>query len=148
MVNKISSLYNTDFFDWTQQTAYLIKTKQFDAVDWENVAEEIESLGKNDRDKLISSLKILIAHLLKWQYQPNKRSKSWSDTIFRERENIKEYLEDMPSLSQFLNSQEWTTKAYQRGKRLTALETGLYELDFPEVCPYSIDQLVDFNYFP
>lgn len=144
----MKSLYDTDFYAWTQHTAELLKTRQFDTVDWNNVIEEIESLGKNDRDKLISSLKILIAHLLKWQYQSEKRSKSWEGTIFRERENITEYLEDMPSLAQFLDSEEWMRKAYERAKRVAGKETGLGEKAFPKTCSYAVEQLMDFDFLP
>ena len=144
----MTDLYEKDFYAWTQQTAVAIKNRQFDAVDWDNVVEEIESLGSSDRDKLISSLKVLIAHLLKWQYQPQKRSKSWEDTIFRERENIEEYLEDMPSLKQFLNSEEWLVKAYKRGRRIAGRETGLGEKVFPQTCPYSVEQIQNFDYLP
>lgn len=144
----MTSLYETDFYAWTQQTADLLKTQQYEQVDWNNVVEEIEELGTNKRDHLISSLKVLIAHLLKWQYQSEKRSKSWDDTIFRERENVEEYLEDMPSLKQFLNSPEWVAKAYTRAKRIAGRETGLGEKTFPESCPYTIEHLRDFDYLP
>lgn len=107
------SLHDTDFYAWASQTSFLLKERQFEQVNWEMVIEEIESLGKSDRDQLTSSLKILISHFLKWHYQPDKRSKSWLDSIFRARENIDEYFEDSRSLQQFL-SDEWVHKAYNR----------------------------------
>lgn len=144
----MSSLYETDFFAWTQKTVDLIKSKQFNAIDWENVVEEIESLGRSDHDKLINSLKILITHLLKWQYQPNLRSKSWENTIFKERENIEEYLEDSPSLKQFFTSKEWMIRVYKRGRRIAVRETQMGEEAFPSTCPYTVEQLQSFSYFP
>lgn len=141
------SLYEKDFLAWTDLTANLIRNRQFEQVDWDNVIEEIEALGRSERDKLVSSLKVLIAHLLKWQFQPERRSKSWENTIFRERANIAEYLEDTPSLQQFL-SFEWMAKAYNRGKRIAIQETELDEGLFPEDCPYSLEQTLDFEFSP
>lgn len=141
------SLYEKDFLAWTDLTTDLIRNRQFQRVDWDNVVEEIEALGRSERDKLVSSLKVLLAHLLKWQFQPEKRSKSWENTIFRERSNITEYLEDTPSLQQFLSS-EWTSKAYRRGRRIAIKETELNEGLFPEDCPYAIEQILDFDFLP
>lgn len=141
------SLYDEDFLDWTVKTAELIKNRQFDAVDWDNVVEEIEALGRNDRDKLISSLKVLFTHLLKWAYQPDKRTTSWENTIFRERTNITDYLEDTPSLSQFLVP-EWIEKAYSRGLKIAVKETGLDKSVFPRKCPYALEQILDEEFLP
>lgn len=140
------SLYEKDFLAWTDLTVDLIKNQQFDQVDWDNVTEEIAALGRSERDKLVSSLKVLITHLLKWQFQPEKRSKSWEHTIFRERSNVAEYLEDTPSLQQF-SSSEWISKAYSRGRRIAIKETELNSL-FPKDCPYGIEQILDFDFLP
>ncbi len=93
------------------------------------------------------SLKVVLAHLLKWQYQPEKRSKSWDYTIFRERENITEYLEDTPSLVKFLEL-EWIEKAYTRGRKIAIKETGLDSSTFPENCPYTLAQIRDPEFLP
>lgn len=142
-----SELYDQDFYLWTEVTAALLKSKQFEQLDLANLIEEVESLGRNDRDKLISSLKVLLAHLLKWQFQPTKRTKSWADTIDRERDNIAEYLEDIPSLEQFLVD-EWIEKAYQRGLKTAIKETELDKLVFPSQCPYSVSQIRDDHFLP
>lgn len=142
------SLYDKDFLAWTVKTAKLIRNRQFDSVDWDNLVEEIEALGRSERDKLISCLKVLIAHLLKWQFQPARRSRSWENTIFRERENIAEYLEDTPSLRQFLGSPEWLIKAYHRARRIAIKETELDESKFPADCPYTLEQLLEQDFLP
>jgi hypothetical protein len=111
-------------------------------------AVRIESLGNRERDKLISSLKVLIIYLLKWQYQPSLRSKSWEDAIFIERANVKEYLEDMPSLKQFLASEEWMRKVYERGRRIAGRATEMGKEAFPDTCPYTVEHLQSFSYFP
>ena len=84
----IEDLYEHDYLLWLETTIKLLKAKDFDGLDLTNLIEEIESLGRSERNKLISSLRLIDQHLLKWQYQPHKRSKSWSDTISRERENV------------------------------------------------------------
>ena len=143
---KIEELYNHDYHLWLQETSRLLKAKDFANLDLENLIEEIESLGRSERNKLISSLRLIYQHLLKWQYQPSKRSKSWSDTISRERDNVGDYIEDTPSLKNLLQDTIALTKAYQRGRRDAIRETGIINL--PQDCPYSIEQTLDYNFLP
>src|SRR5262245_1130692 len=90
--------YERDFYRWTQRQAALLRTQDSGELDWKNIAEEIESLGKRDRRELGSRLRVLMIHLLKWQFQPTKRSESWSSTIGTQREEIRLIIEDSPSL--------------------------------------------------
>ncbi len=142
----IKDLYERDYLLWLQTTSQLLKAKRFDRLDLENLIEEIESLGRSERNKLISSLRLIYQHLLKWQYQPHKRSKSWSDTISRERDNVSDYLEDTPSLKNLLQDEAILAKAYQRGRRDAIRETGIP--NFPQDCPYPIEQTLDHNFLP
>ena len=144
--SKIKNLYNYDYHLWLQETSRLLKAKDFANLDWENLIEEIESLGRSEQNKLISSLRLIYQHLLKWQYQPSKRSKSWSDTIGRERDNVSYYIEDTPSLKNLLQDTIALTKAYQRGRRDAMRETGIINL--PQNCPYSIEKTLDHNFLP
>lgn len=144
--STIEDLYDADYYLWLQETSRLLKAKDFKNLDLENLIEEIESLGRSERNKLIFSLRLIYQHLLKWQYQPNKRSKSWSDTTTRERDNVSDYLEDTPSLKNLLQDQAILTKAYKRGRRDGIRETGVN--NFPQVCPYSIEQTLDDNFLP
>lgn len=125
----------------------MLKARQFDEVDWQNVIEEIEALGRSERDKLLSSLKVLTWHLLKLKYQPTKRTDSWR-TILRERRNIEEYLEDIPSLKQFLVDAEWMTKVYRRAVREAADEIGLDKEAFPVENEFSLEQMLDPDFLP
>ncbi|MEY2833166.1 MAG: hypothetical protein RLZZ574_2425 [Cyanobacteriota bacterium] len=143
---SIKDLYESDYLLWLQETSQLLKAKDFDRLDLENLLEEIESLGRSERNKLIFSLRLIYQHLLKWQYQPNKRSKSWSDTISRERDNVNDYLEDTPSLKNLLQDRTVLTKAYQRGRRDAIRETGITNL--PQDCPYFIEQILNSNFLP
>ncbi len=142
----IKDLYEQDYLAWLQKTSQLLKAKDFDHLDLENLIEEIESLGRSERNKLISSLRLIYQHLLKWQYQPSKRSKSWSNTISRERDNVSDYLEDTPSLKNLLQDEAILAKAYQRGRRDAIRETGITNL--PQDCPYAIKQILDHNFLP
>jgi hypothetical protein len=144
--SKLEDLYDRDYYLWLEKTSSLLKAKNFSQLDLKNLIEEIESLGRSEKNKLISSLRLIYQHLLKWQYQPSKRSKSWSDTISRERDNINDYIEDTPSIKSLLDDLETLTKAYQRGRRDAMKETGITSL--PQDCPYSIEQTLDSNFLP
>lgn len=145
---SLLELYHQDIYLWTEEIARLLKARQFDEVDWQNVIEEIEALGRSERDKLLSSLKVLTWHLLKWKYQPTKRTDSWKRTILRERRNVEEYLEDTPSLKQFLVDAEWMTKVYRRAVREAADETGLDKEAFPVENEFDLEQMLDADFLP
>jgi Domain of unknown function DUF29 len=132
--------YDQDFYTWTQQMAIALRQQNWTALDIENLAEEIEALGKSDRRSLKSRLEILIMHLLKWQFQPSQRSNSWKSTITEQRIRIQDLLSDSPSLKNYLS--EILPTAYQNGRQLAADETGLTLDTFPETCPYSDEQLL------
>ena len=138
---KTAQIYDRDYHLWLEETAQLLKNRDFNQLDLENLIEEIETLGRSERNKLISSLRLIYQHLLKWQYQPEKRSKSWTDTIDRERDNINDYIEDMPSLKRLLDNPEAIAKAYNRGRRDAMKETGINNL--PRECPFTIEQVID-----
>ena len=144
--SKIKDLYDRDYHLWLEETSKLLKAQDFANIDLENLIEEIESLGRSERNKLISSLRLIYQHLLKWQYQPSKRSTSWNYTISRERDNVSDYIEDNPSLKNLLHDSASLTKAYQRGRRDAIRETGIKNL--PQDCPYSIEQALDYNFLP
>ena len=114
-------------------------------MDIENLVEEIRDLSKRERDRLLSSLRLILHHLLKWDYQSNKRSRSWENTIGRERDNIGLYLEDSPSLVRYLDN-ESLEKIYRVARADAMRETGL---ELPEMCPYDIETVmnspIDFN---
>ena len=145
-IPNLNQLYDLDYHLWLEETAQLLKTKNFSQLDLKNLIEEIETLGRSERNKIISSLRLIYQHLLKWQYQPEKRSKSWINTIDRERDNICDYIEDMPSLKKMLDDSEVIAKAYRRGRRDAMKETGITNL--PIDCPFTIQQVLNSNYLP
>jgi Domain of unknown function DUF29 len=141
-----SSLYEQDFYQWTQKMAIALRAGQVSALDWENLAEEIESLGKSDRRSLQSRLEVLIMHLLKWQYQPSKQSNSWRFTMTEQRLRIQNLLADSPSLKAYLESE--LPRSYQNACKLAAAETGLGRETFPANCPYKISELLHDDLYP
>lgn len=132
------NLYEIDFYAWTQEQVSLLRNHQWHQVDLFNLIEEIESLGRKERQELRNRLGVLLGHLLKWQFQPEKRSNSWLGTIREQRIQIKLLLEDSPSLKSYLD--EVFTTAYELGLALAIKETQLGEQIFPEVCPYTIEE--------
>ena len=103
-------------------------------------------MGARDRRELINRLAVLIAHLLTWQYQPERRSTSWRLTINEQRRQVALILEDSPSLRGRLP--EFLARAYAHGTRAAMDETGLASSPFPVECPYELTQLLDESYWP
>jgi hypothetical protein len=138
--------YETDFYAWTQEQGELLRQGQIKGLDLENLAEEIESLGRSERRSFRSALLLLTEHLLKWQYQPEKRSPSWQITIRTQRGQIAMLLEDNPSFKPWIP--EALFKGYEDGRDAAADETGLPLVTFPEECPYTWEQLTDKHWLP
>ncbi|MEH2113731.1 DUF29 domain-containing protein [Nostoc sp.] len=141
-----SHLYKTDFYDWTQKQVSLLKTQQWEQLDTVNLIEEIETLGRRERQELRNRLGVLLGHLLKWQFQPEKRSNSWLGTIREQRVQIKLLLQDSPSLKPYLD--EVFFSVYELGLALAIRETELGENVFPEICPYTLDQTLNPKFLP
>jgi len=142
----ISDLYEIDFYAWTQEQVSLLKTQHWDKLDTVNLIEEIETLGRKERQELRNRLGVLLGHLLKWQFQSEKRSNSWLGTIREQRIQIKLLLQDSPSLKPYLD--EVFLAAYELGLALAIRETKLGEQVFPEVCPYTPDQSMNPEFLP
>ncbi len=136
-----SNLYETDFYAWTLEQSKLLKEGDFKQLDIINLVEEVESLGKQQRQELRNRLGVLIGHLLKWDYQSEKRSKSWRVTIREQRREILRLLQENPSLKPYL--EEAILYAYESGLDLVARETPLDYPDLPESCLYTSEQLFD-----
>jgi hypothetical protein len=145
-MTKNSELYETDFYAWTIEQAKFLKDGIWDCLDISNLVEEIESLGKQQRQELRNCLGILLGHLLKWEFQSSHRSKSWLATIREQRRRIVDLLEESPSLKSYLP--EGLEKAYQEGVDLAVRETSLNYKDFPEECLYTLELVLDSSFFP
>lgn len=141
-----ANLHDQDFHAWTQEQAGLIRAGKAGELDLEHLLEEIESMGASERSQLQSRLKVLIGHLLKWQYQPSFRSRSWTATIEEQRLSVLELLEDNPSLRTVL--EERVRKAYPQGVLLAVKETDIDKRRFPSSNPYTLEQILDLAYYP
>ena len=137
-------LYDEDFFLWTQEQAALLRDKKLTELDLDNLAEEIESLGKCDRRELESWLRILMTHLLKWRYQSAERSGSWRGTITEQRLRIQRLLRDSPSLR--AQMQAFAHSEYPDARTKALDETGLLML--PETCPFTAAQILETAFWP
>lgn len=144
--SQLQQLYDRDYYLWLEATVKLLKNRQLEQLDLDNLIEEIETLGRSEKNRVISSLKLICQHLLKWQYQSQKRSKSWSNNIRRERNNLADLVEDIPSLKRFLETPEALAKAYRRGRRDAIQETKIE--NFPQDCPFSLEEILNHDYLP
>lgn len=140
------SLYEIDFLAWTQEQADLLRHHQWNQLDLANLIEEIESLGKQQRQELRNRLSILVGHLLKWEYQPTQRSRSWLATIRVQRRDILRLLGENPSLKPYLP--EALQLAYENGKDLAAGETDLPFKTFPPESPYQLEEILGDRFYP
>jgi hypothetical protein len=141
-----SSLYETDFYAWTQEQSKLVTSGRWASLDASNLVEELESLGRKERQELRNRLGVLLGHLVKWQFQPEQRSNSWRGTIREQRKQISLLLKDSPSLKPYL--QETLQDAYELGTALAIQETQLAEDTFPENCPYSLADTLEASFLP
>ncbi|HRY14670.1 MAG: DUF29 domain-containing protein [Candidatus Competibacteraceae bacterium] len=133
--------YETDFYLWTQQQAELLRQGQFNRVDLdvENIAEEIESMGRREKHSIRSYLFNVMLHLLKWRYQPERRGTSWRLSIRNGRHQIVSLVKDSPSLKPKIA--ELIADEYPLVREYAADETGLPLTTFPETCPFSVEQI-------
>jgi Domain of unknown function DUF29 len=138
--------FEKDFSLWIKRQAQLLREGRFELLDLEHLATEIDDMAGRERRELSTRLKVLVGHLLKWQFQPGKRTRSWRSTIRDQRDEIRELLEQSPSLRRQVAS--LAGKRYRVVVENTADETGLVASDLPATCPYSARELLDDDFLP
>ena len=138
--------YDQDFYGWTVEQVALLQRKQFDQIDLEHIIEEIESMGKAERNQLRNRLTVLLMHLLKWQYEPSHRCTSWVQTIREQRRAIPRLIKDNPSLKSSLA--DLLLDAYSNAVEDAADETSLPISLFPADCPWNYTEFMDKEFFP
>ena len=141
-----TTLYETDFYAWSQRQTALLRAEEFEQVDWDNLIEEIDSLGKSAQNEAESRLIILIMHLLKWLYQHDKRSRSWRITIGNQRDDLDLHFAKNPSLCP--RAAEFIADVYPRAVKRAARETGIDRSTFPIECPWTDTQILDEEFWP
>ena len=147
----IAALYGTDFYEWTQRNGELLSTGCVQEADIPHIAEEIKDMGERDKREVRSRLVVLIAHLLKWQFQPQLRyaesgSSSRIQTINEQRLELTGIFEQSGSLE--CHGRSDMVRIYRLAVKRAALETRIAQTYFPAACPYSFDQIMDDEFFP
>ncbi|PSR16105.1 DUF29 domain-containing protein [filamentous cyanobacterium CCP3] len=132
---KLAELYKQDFCLWAERTALLLKNGHFSELDLAHLIDEVEDMSSSQKRVLLSNLRVLLLHLLKYRYQPAKRSSSWLSTIVEHRLRLEDDLEESPSLKVYW--QENFPRTYQKARRQAAVETGLPLATFPKQCPFA-----------
>ena len=127
-------LYERDLHAWSQEQAALLRAGRLHEIDAENIAEEILDVGRNEYDKLESALRVLLTHMLKWDHQPERRSRSWENTMAEQRRRAQRQLGENPSLKPRL--EEAIREGYWSARRQASSEMDVNLGTFPESCPY------------
>jgi hypothetical protein len=134
-------LYERDLYAWSLEQARLLREGRLDEVDAENVAEEILDVGRNEYDKLESALSVLLMHMLKWEHQPEKRTRSWENTMLEQRDRVERQMRDNPSLRS--RTKEAVRDGYRSGRLRASGETDIDLKLFPDACPYDWDIILN-----
>jgi hypothetical protein len=140
--------YDTDVILWSQEQARLLRSGRFAELDTEHLADEIEDVGKSEKRELASRMAVLLAHLLKWQTQPDVRSTSWRATIVVQRKRIGLAVKETPSLKSVMRNRDWQEGVWLDAIAQAQKEMGLAGDELPETCPWTMEQAADQNFWP
>lgn len=143
-----TTLYDRDSLLWVEQQTDCLKTGRWAELDIDHLVEELSTLGRSEQQEIGSYLQLLFMHLLKWQYQPERRNQSWKNTISNCRDKIQDCLEDTPSLQRLLEEPDWVQKYYRRARRDAAKEMEQSIEMFSAECSFTIEQIANSNFYP
>jgi hypothetical protein len=138
--NQLKELYESDFCLWAEHMAQLLRQGKFAQLDLDNLIEEVEDMSGSQKRALLSNLRVLPLHLLRYKFQPNKRTQSWRSSIIEHRLCIQEAFEESPSLKPYFL--ENFDKAYQKARKQASLETELPIQTFPQECPFPMESVL------
>lgn len=138
--------YDQDFHAWLLDSSRSMRERRWDQLDVEHLVDELEAMAKSEKRELLNRLSVLLMHLLKWQYQAPKRTRSWRNTITTQRMDLLDLLDDSPSLRPYLT--EKLAAAYTKAKIKAENETGIDQQRFPCDCPYTVEQILAQDYLP
>ncbi len=153
-MNELAYLYDTNYTEWANQNAKLLKAGRFSEIDLSHLLEELSDMGKAETNELESRLIILLAHLLKWQFQYQQLSERWQEfkgdswraTIIEQRLRLKRRLRKSPGLKSKLSTV--IDESYEDAVYLAVKETKLAKDIFPTNCPYSVSEILDEDFYP
>jgi hypothetical protein len=141
-----NDLYEIDFYAWTQEQARLLRERRWGDLDLDNLVDEVASVGSSEKREIRNRLTIILAHLLKWKYQPGRRGASWVATLFEQRGQLADIIEGSPSLETYFRDQ--VHARYLSARLAAAKESGVAFGLFPEACPFTPEQVLDLECFP
>jgi hypothetical protein len=145
-VTSHQALYEQDFYLWIEKAAALLQEGNLEELDLENLIEEIECMGRSEKRSISSNLEVILMLLLKYKYQPDKRSNSWRYTIIEHRRRISKELRESPSLKKYFL--DIFADEYDGSRKLAAAETGINIENFPIDAPFTPDQALDEDFLP
>lgn len=140
--------YETDVVAWANEQAALIRAGHFNQLDLSHIAEEIEDVGKSEQRELASRMAVLLMHLLKWQFQSDKRTNSWTATIKTQRRLLVRRIQKTPSLAPMLTDPEWIDEMWVDATAAAEKETGIDQITFQEVCPWTMADVLTEGWLP
>lgn len=144
----MGALYEKDVLAWAQEQAALLRSGRYGDLDIDHIAEEIEDVGKSEQRELANRMAVLLAHLLKWEFQPERRGASWKNTICTQRNRVERRIGRTPSLRTSFDDPDWWADAWDDAVDAATRETGIERTDFPETCPWPPDEIMDRDFFP
>jgi hypothetical protein len=142
----MGATYESDVVAWANEQAQLMRAGRFELLDLEHIAEEIEDVGKSEQRELANRMAVLIAHLLKWQFQPERQSTSWQRTLKEQRKALGFHIKQVPSLKPKLSNPDWLDAIWSDAVTMAINETGMG--GFPELCPWSIEDILSNDWLP
>ncbi|MGB5714597.1 MAG: DUF29 domain-containing protein [Waterburya sp.] len=142
--NNLKTLYEQDYCLWLETTAKLLQERRLNEIDFEDLIEELEGMSRREKEVLFSNLQVVLMHLLKYRYQPSKRSNSWRSSIREHRKRVKRAFRNSPSLKPYFT--EIFAECYQDARELAADETGLSIETFPEQSPFTMEEILNTDY--
>lgn len=143
---QVSALYHQDFCLWAEQTAQLLQSGRYSEIDLDNLIDEVEDMSRSEKRTLLSNARVVLMHLLKYQYQPEKRSNSWLSSIREHRTRLQDAFKDSPSLRSYF--QESFDECYQNARKQAADETALPLHVFPQESPFTPDECLNEDFLP
>ena len=143
----MATRFNADYYTWTKEQADALKRRSANELDWERLAEELDALGASEERELYSRYVVLLTHLLKWIYQPDRRGRSWDNSIQEQRRRIARHLKRNPGLKGSAEAEEFAD-AYADARLRASSETDLDIDVFPEAPPFTMEQAKDAEWMP
>jgi hypothetical protein len=144
----MATKYDDDVINWANEQAAFLRAGNFAALDIEHIADEVEDVGKSEQRELATRMALLLAHLLKWMAQPERRGSSWETTVKVQRRGVTLRIKRTPSLKRDLKDPEWWEDVWGDALLAAVKETGLDIISFPATCPWSADQIMDAGFLP